>query len=162
MRACVRCGTEYLPTSPRQKYCVKCGRIVQKEQTVQWCIDNPDKRKESDKRSYALHREMRLAKRKAYRLANLEKTVVAINKWKVNNPEKMCTTGKKQNARNRTLGFNPLNSLFPGCEAHHINKADVIYIPKELHKSVSHNLWSGKNMEKINLLAGAYLTEDWT
>jgi hypothetical protein len=55
-----------------------------------------------------------------------------------------------------------LNSPFMGCEGHHINKDDVIYIPKAIHRSVRHNVWTGRNMEKINALAGAYLTEDWT
>lgn len=68
----------------------------------------------------------------------------------------------KQNVRRSTLGFKPLNSPFAGCEAHHINKQDIIYIPKVLHRSVAHNVWTGHNMEKINALAGQYLTEDWT
>jgi hypothetical protein len=69
---------------------------------------------------------------------------------------------RKHNAKHRTLGFTPLNSWFSGCEGHHINKSDVIYLPRKLHRSISHNQWTGRNMDKINALAGQYLTEDWT
>jgi hypothetical protein len=69
---------------------------------------------------------------------------------------------RKQKAKRRLLGFNQLNSWFPGCEGHHINPQDVIYIPRALHQSVRHNLWTGKNMGRINALAGQYMAEDWT
>lgn len=64
--------------------------------------------------------------------------------------------------RGRSLGFVPLNSSFAGSEAHHINKQDVIYIPKVMHRSIAHNVFTGRNMDKINALAGKFLTEDWT
>lgn len=68
----------------------------------------------------------------------------------------------KAHAKRRLLGFHPLNSPFPGCEGHHINPQDVIYIPRALHQSVRHNLWTGKNMGRINALAGQYMAEGWT
>ena len=68
----------------------------------------------------------------------------------------------KSNAKRRVLGFHALNSPFPGSEAHHINPQDVIHMPKKLHRSISHNMFTGHNMDKINALAGAFLTEDWT
>jgi hypothetical protein len=69
---------------------------------------------------------------------------------------------RKSRAKRRLLGWNLLNSWFPNSDGHHINKEDVIYIPSTLHDSVKHNVWTGKNMDKINALAGQYLTEDWT
>jgi len=64
---------------------------------------------------------------------------------------------REQNARNhhnrRDLGFNPLNECFRGSEAHHINNNDVVYILKELHRSIWHCLKTGKGMERINQLA---------
>lgn len=68
----------------------------------------------------------------------------------------------KVHAKRRALGFVPLNSFFAGSEAHHINQSDVIYIPKAMHKSVSHSQWTGRGMAEMNALAGAFLTEDWT
>lgn len=69
---------------------------------------------------------------------------------------------RKQSAKRRLLGFNPLNSWFPGCDAHHINNDDVIYVPHDLHSSIRHNQYTGKGMAAMNALAGAFLTEDWT
>ena len=68
----------------------------------------------------------------------------------------------KMHAKRRVFGFNPLNSWFPGCEGHHINVKDVIYLPRKLHRSIWHNQQTGKGMAAMNALAGQYLTEDWT
>lgn len=57
----------------------------------------------------------------------------------------------------RGLGFIPLNEPFENCEGHHLNKGVGIYIPKQLHRSVHHNLWTGEGMETINKLALDYL-----
>lgn len=72
------------------------------------------------------------------------------------------TTQRKSQSKRRAPGFNALNSWFVGCESHHINLSDVIYIPEATHQGVCHDIWTGRNMDKINALAGAYLTEDWT
>ena len=69
---------------------------------------------------------------------------------------------RKNKAQRRALGFVPMNQPFDGCEAHHLDKTNVLYIPKVLHHSVSHNVFTGKNMECINVLAASWLTEDWT
>ena len=50
-----------------------------------------------------------------------------------------------------------LNSRFKGSEMHHIMSDIIIFIPYELHRSVSHNLKTGKNMNEINKLALEYL-----
>ena len=80
--------------------------------------------------------------------------------WRQLNPEKVKIMEKKHDAKRRTLGFVPLNSPFEGCDGHHINQSDVIYIPRELHRSISHNQATGRGMEKINALACQYLTEE--
>ena len=43
-----------------------------------------------------------------------------------------------------------LNKPFKGCAAHHMAKDIVIFIPKKLHESVSHNLETGRGMDEIN------------
>lgn len=78
------------------------------------------------------------------------------------NPLGRATERRKDKARKRTLGFNPLNSPFVGCAGHHINDHDVIYIPKEMHASIWHSVRTGKNLERMNALAFAWYTEDWT
>jgi len=62
---------------------------------------------------------------------------------------------RKRHTR-RKLGFNPLNNPFPNSNAHHINFDDVIYIPQEYNK-ISHNIWTGKNMEIVNVYAYFFL-----
>ena len=50
-----------------------------------------------------------------------------------------------------------LNDWFEGCERHHINSVNIVCIPKNLHRSVSHNLKTGKGMGIINDLAFEWL-----
>ena len=57
---------------------------------------------------------------------------------------------KKNKARRRALGFDPINEPFLGSEGHHIDKQHVIFIPKELHRSVWHSLDKPETMEQIN------------
>lgn len=66
-----------------------------------------------------------------------------------------AVSGAKHSAKRRLLGFNPLNSPFPGCEGHHINPIDVIHMPRKLHRSIYHNQRTGKGMAEMNALAGA-------
>ena len=60
---------------------------------------------------------------------------------------------RKTRFKRRQLGFIPLNEPFPNSDAHHIDTEFAIYIPKELHKSVSYNLHTGQGMEQINEIA---------
>ena len=50
-----------------------------------------------------------------------------------------------------------LNKWRPGHHGHHIDEYHVVFIPEEMHNSVSHNLAKGTNMEIINTLAFKYL-----
>lgn len=78
--------------------------------------------------------------------------------WQKNHPQKVREIALRcDNKRKRNLGFNPLNKPFDGAVAHHINKTDVIYVPGELHKSVSHCLETGLNMNEINKCAINFL-----
>ena len=53
-------------------------------------------------------------------------------------------------AEHRLGNATELNEPFEGCEMHHISKDVVVYIPKSLHRSIYHNLKTGKGMDKIN------------
>ena len=117
------------------------GKI--KEYWREWRLKNKDRYRECNRKWYQTHKEERTK---------------SIKHWRENNPEKIRELYKKHNnKRQRNLGFNPLNKYFKGVEAHHINFNDVIYIPKSLHRSISHNLFTGKNMGKINCLAYQFL-----
>lgn len=78
------------------------------------------------------------------------------NIWKTPTPEEIAkqkekeeTWAREASAKNRKLGFNPLNKWFPNCVAHHINKNDVVYIPEKLHRKW-HDQKNIKSMNKIN------------
>jgi hypothetical protein len=68
-----------------------------------------------------------------------------------------AATLRRFHAKRRRLGCVPVNEPFPGCEGHHIDTEHVIYIPKELHRSVYHCLRSGQGMDTINTLAYEWL-----
>lgn len=63
----------------------------------------------------------------------------------------------RMSAKRRQLGFNPLNASFECSEGHHVSKNNVIYIPKALHRSIWHNIHTGRNMLKTNALALDFL-----
>lgn len=62
------------------------------------------------------------------------------------------TTSKYKAKRKRELKFVPLNEPFKDSEGHHLNKEYVLYIPKKLHKSVFHNVYTEQGMDMINKL----------
>jgi hypothetical protein len=56
----------------------------------------------------------------------------------------------RHSAKRRTYGFEPINEEFEGSEGHHIDRFHIIFIPKELHRSVWHALKYPETMERIN------------
>ena len=56
---------------------------------------------------------------------------------------------------------NCLNDRFHGSEGHHINRDTVIFIPKELHRHLYHNLKNNDNINIINILSYQYLNGDY-
>jgi hypothetical protein len=67
---------------------------------------------------------------------------------------------RRAKAKRRTLGFVLLNRLFPGCKGHHVDKEQVIYMPKELHRSVYHRQSDGRGMAEINAIAYNFLKQE--
>ena len=55
--------------------------------------------------------------------------------------------------RKRDLKYNELNIWFKGSVGHHMNRNDVIYIPVELHRSISHSRFDQMKMNRINKAA---------
>jgi len=66
---------------------------------------------------------------------------------------------KSINKRNRELGFNPINEYYINLEGHHVNKTDIIYIPKEWNHIVYHNVHTGKNMFIVNSYAYFFMLQ---
>lgn len=119
-----------------------------------WRKNNPEKVSLIKKKHYKNNKEQIVVKRKLYYESNKEQELLKKKEYRKKHPG--CD--KKSNMkRKRELGFNPLNKRFKDSVAHHINKNDVVYIPELIHKSVLHNLKTGKNMNKINKIAISYL-----
>lgn len=130
VRICKRCGADYQPTSNRQKFCVECWPEIPRQQKAQW------------------------------RLTHLELDNATDKAWRVRRSDLWKAYRKKRKAIRRALGFIPMNQPFDGCEAHHLDHDRVLYIPAELHKSISHNGRTGHNMEQMNTLALQWLAQD--
>jgi hypothetical protein len=92
---------------------------------------------------------------KTYCQTHKEQNNIRNKKWKKTLKGKI--SNRKNAVKHRGLGFIPLNEPFEGSHGHHIDKELVIYIPKDLHDSVRHNIWTGKGMEEINELAFEYM-----
>ena len=71
-----------------------------------------------------------------------------------------AVSARKDHAKRKNLGFVPINQPFAGCEGHHLDHDYAVYIPKVLHHSVPHNVWTGRNMEQINSLALQWLAQN--
>ena len=91
--------------------------------------------------------------RKAYRRQYYLKNLGYWEKWRANNREKVRAYLSKANHKRRLFGFVPLNEYFDGSEAHHLDKIYVIYVDKEVHRSIYHCLETGKGMNEINKYA---------
>jgi len=64
-----------------------------------------------------------------------------------------CSKQRHQSKRRRNLGYITLNERFKGSHGHHLDKDHVLFIPKELHRSMYHSVLGDINMEIINKIA---------
>lgn len=96
-----------------------------------------------------------------YYIEHREEIIEHVRNWQTENPEKWKINMKKtHDKRYRGLGYETINEPFPNSEGHHFNKEHVIYIPAELHQSIRHNIFTGKNMEEINKAAFEWLDRE--
>lgn len=106
---------------------------------------------------YKTHKKQIRKKQLKYKQTHQEEIKNINQNWRKNNPEhhkEYCRKNpeliKKCIAKHRKLGFIPFNEAFIGSEGHHIDFECVIYIPRELHNSIKHCVWTGKGMDEIN------------
>jgi len=121
----------------------------------QWNRDNFRRRKTYLKQYYLENKEKCNQQSKQWRLDNEEYSKEYNKQWYKTDKGKIAK--QKYNHNRRNLGFYPLNEYFKGSHAHHISQNFVIYIPEEIHRSVPHCLFTGRNMEAINKLAIEFL-----
>jgi predicted DNA-binding protein YlxM (UPF0122 family) len=87
--------------------------------------------------------------------AKISKAMKGERHWRWNGGKRLKRI--RSRFKRRQLGFRPLNRYFEGSEAHHLkDKETVIFMPKELHRRVHHNNWTGENMDIIDNLALDY------
>ena len=140
-----------------------------KESSRKWMLENPEYIKEYDKQHYQVVRDKRLEQVKEYQLKNPGMKKICNDKFQLLHPEyfkewRHSEKGKiymrRHNAMHRSLGSIELNKPFDGSEGHHIDDTYIIHMPKELHKSIYHNVFTGQGMEDINTIAFQYITEE--
>lgn len=124
-----------------------------------WKIEHPEAVKASNKKcgkKYRIEHKKQTKKRdKNYRKTHREQRAIILSNWLKTENGKIYL--KERDAKKRQRGFVPLNKYFEGARGHHINRNYAIYVPKELHESVPHNLTTNWNMKKINNLSFVYL-----
>ena len=110
-----------------------------------------EKRKKQHHEHYLKNKKQENEYSRNYRRTHKKECAEATKCWKKEHPEEKREINRKyKNKRRRNLGSLPLNKPFKGCEFHHLDKDAGIYIPKWLHKMYSHNVFTGKNMDKMN------------
>jgi len=126
-----------------------------KEYDKQYNTSHKEEKKEYSREYRNLRKEKIKEYKKQYRILHREEIKKQNKRYPQTSAGKKAM--KKSKAHRRQLDFNPLNEYFEGSEAHHINTKDVVYIPKELHRSIWHNVWTGENMNIINAQAVQFL-----
>lgn len=151
-----------------------------KEVSKQWRLENPEYAKEY----YKDNTEEIMERAIKWQMEHPESRKEISNKWRLENPEyykewlqtdngklylqthKWWQTyagkayARKRKAMRRNLGSIELNNPFPDSEGHHIDETYIIHIPKDLHHSIRHNVFTGEGMEDINTIAFQYITEE--
>jgi len=120
-----------------------------------YCQEHSEHRNEYNKKYYKENKEGIKTHRRIHYKENKEEISIYMKKYNQSIMGKI--NHKKHDAKRRQLGFVLLNKPFDNCVAHHISENFIIHIPKEIHKSIYHNIWIWKNMNAINKLAIEYL-----
>jgi len=134
VKICSSCGMFFWSKGHNRKYCKRCGILRERKlhhiNSKKWNKRHPKHYKEIKR--------------------NAQNRLVKTTKGKI-------TKTKTQHKRRRNLGFLPLNKPFVGANAHHIDKNHVIYIPKRLHQTAYHNIWTGAGMDNMNMKAFGFI-----
>lgn len=160
----------------------KISITILSKTTVEFREEQKNNRKEYfrqyGKKYYVIHKEKINKQRKDYYKTHKEQENEKVNNWNkehplyyqqnkehikdrvrkyLKTPNGKIVNKKHRDKHRRELDYNILNCCFESSQGHHINKVDVIYIPKTLHSSINHNVFTWKNMEVMNTLAFFFL-----
>lgn len=106
------------------------------------------KRREKAGKYYQEHKKEKKEYNKQYKEENKEELKLSHAEYM--RTEKGKAAMNRFQSKRRDLGFLELNESFEGAVAHHINKDTIVYVPKQLHQGVYHNLKTGQGMVEIN------------
>ena len=132
--------------------------VNRREKYRQYHLENKEKRNKYSKEYYQKNRD-KLPDRKEY-----------MRQYYIDNKDKLLLQGyqysqtdagkirnKKHHTQRRQLGFFALNNPSDNYEGHHISENFIIYIPKIIHRSITHSIWTWQGMDIINDLATEYI-----
>ena len=123
-------------------------RDITREKLLQFHKDHPEAAVKQSKRLIKFHKDYPEAAEK--QSARLQGQDYDIGQW----------TGFVDYNRNHLKPESQcvkLNERFDGCEGHHMTPSVMIYIPRELHRHIGHNMKTGENVGKMNMLVLQYL-----
>lgn len=170
IKICKVCDKEYVPTSPKQKYCPKCEIFADNQVSKKYRLIHRELLNQKGKQYYKLHEKQVKENHRQYdkthperikelhlKEPNRKETLRKAYKKYAASPKGRIVDRKKQDKRQRNLDFIPLNEYFKDSVAHHFDQSYVGYMDRKDHESISHNVFTGKNMDIINALAFNYL-----
>lgn len=128
-----------------------------KERGKKWYIENREEELERVHNRYQNNKEEILVKQNQYNKEHADE-IRKRQKQYYKTPEGKLTKKKAFNKRERELGYAVLNpqDVLENV-GHHLDKINVINIPGELHRSISHSVFTEKNLNEINIRAWDYL-----
>ncbi len=129
-------------------YLNNCDKI--RKRSIDWNKNNKEQKAETRRKDYEKNKKKMIAQSVKWNKDNKEKRKIISARY-------TKTHWRKYKARRRGMGFTELNTKFENSHAHHVDNEQVVYIPEKLHRSVSHNLKTGRGMQTINALAFKYL-----
>ncbi len=160
LESCIICKKEYIKRGNSKTCSKECSKIFKnKRYKENWKSYLQEYNKKYNKKYYQENKEELNINHKKWCLINKEK----IKKYQKEYDQyyQQTLAGKNANKRHynkrRKYGFNPLNDYFENSEAHHIDEVNIIYISKELHRSIYHDLKKNINMNEINIKAWDFL-----
>lgn len=161
---CVICSAAFKSTMPHAIYCEHCRKIKRREMYRRnskiYRQRHIEEVKEVQRQQWITCRENRPQKQCEICGSDLESKYYTFH-YCNNCKSKMANLStRRRGAKRKRLGYKTLNLPFQNSDGHHINQNEVMFIPKELHQGVRHNVFSWENMNIINALAWKWFFEN--
>lgn len=132
----------------------KICRVCDSKRTIEWGRRHPERIRQHAKKYYHAHPDEFKERARIWR----QKNPKVYNKKTSHKRHKETYEQNRVRlmeswAKNRGLGYVPLNECFEGADSHHIDKEHVVYIPLYIHRLIGHHHKDAESMDTINLWA---------